>query len=322
MLTDSIRRQTLRRSLLALALVLAAAAPVLRSSALAQQNGEDAAGPAAEVPAPDAAGPSGAPPPPPSEGGAAAEPAQNQVEGIRFFSLLVSGGWFMVPIALMSLVTVVFSIERGLNLRRDKVMPDELVEKLGELGSPQGGFDPRQAYRLCQQFPSAAANVIKAMLLKIGRPHSEVEHAVAEASQREAERLYSNVRWLNLATAVTPLMGLLGTVWGMIVAFHDTTRLAPGQNKADFLARGIYIALVTTLGGLIVAIPAAMLSHYFESRIIMLFHKVDELLFSLLPQIERYEGRVRFSQRPGDEHSAGAAADLAGPPPVSSAASD
>ena len=52
------------------------------------------------------------------------------------------------------------------------------------------------------------------MLLKVGRPHSEVEHTVAEASEREAERFYANVRWLNLAAGVAPLLGLLGTVWG------------------------------------------------------------------------------------------------------------
>jgi biopolymer transport protein ExbB len=91
-------------------------------------------------------------------------------------------------------------------------------------------------------------------------------------------------------------LGLIGTVWGMIVAFHQTTVLLPGQDKAIFLAEGIYLALVTTLGGLAVAIPAAVLAHYFESRIINLFFQIDELVFNLMPQIERFEGRVRFTQ--------------------------
>ena len=140
------------------------------------------------------------------------------------------------------------------------------------------------------------------MLLKTGRPQSEVEHAVAEASEREAGRLYANVRWLNLIAAIAPLMGLFGTVWGMIRAFFDTTQLAAGQNKADFLAQGIYVALVTTLGGLAVAIPAAIFSHYFEGRIQKLFHEIDEMLFNLLPQIERFEGRMRVTP-----HSLGSA---------------
>ncbi len=219
------------------------------------------------------------------------------LEGINVFTLIVKGGWFMVPILLMSLLVATFTIERFIALREEKVLPRELISDLGRLGGHQGGFDPRQAYRLCQQFPSTASNVIRAMLLKVGRPHAEVEHAVAEASEREAERMYANVRWLNLAAAVAPLLGLMGTVWGMIRAFHDTTQLAPGQNKADYLAEGIYVALVTTLSGLAVAIPAAILAHYFEGRITNMFHRIDELLFSLLPQVERYEGRVRFSHQ-------------------------
>ncbi len=224
----------------------------------------------------------------------------NEEQGINFFSLLVKGGWFMIPIALLSVLVVTVAIERAIGLRRGRVLPDELVKKLGELAGSQGSFDPREAYRLCQRYPSAAANVVRAMLLKVGRPHSEVEHTVAEASEREAERLYANVRWLNLAAGVAPLLGLLGTVWGMIDAFHRTTMLGPGQNKAEELATGIYIALVTTFGGLMIAIPAAIFAHLFEGRIQNLFHQIDEMLFNLLPQVERFEGRMRFGQAGGD----------------------
>ncbi len=190
-----------------------------------------------------------------------------------------------------------------------------MVKELGSLGESQGTFDPREAYRICQRYPSAAANVVKAMLLKVGRPHSEVEHTVAEASEREAERLYGLVRWLNLATTVTPMLGLLGTVWGMIDCFHRTTLLAPGQNKAQELATGIYIALVTTYGGLLVAIPSSILAHFFEGRIQKLFHQIDEMLYSLLPQIERFEGRVRFGRSTGDGQSVLVRA-VAEPPPL------
>ncbi|MHB8866882.1 MAG: MotA/TolQ/ExbB proton channel family protein [Pirellulaceae bacterium] len=187
------------------------------------------------------------------------------------------------------------------------------MRELGSLGGTQGSFDPREAYRVCQRYPSAASNVVRAMLLKVGRPHSEVEHTVTEASEREADRLYSHVRWLNLAAAVTPMIGLLGTVWGMIEAFHRTTLLAPGQNKAEELATGIYIALVTTYSGLMVAIPSAIFAHHFEGRIQKIFHRIDEMLFNLLPQIERYEGRVRFGRPAGDGQNLYAPVE---PPPV------
>jgi biopolymer transport protein ExbB len=306
MLSDQFRGKTTTYAILGCAFVLAAAVLLFRVPTLAQETGQDEGGPSAAAP-PSPAPPAGTgdePLDPPVSG----EPLQDKIEGINVFTLLVKGGWFMVPIALMSLLVVTFVIERFIALRRDRILPESLVAELGQLGGSQGGFDPRQAYRVCQKFPSAASSVIRAMLLKVGRPHSEVEHAVAEASEREAERIYANVRWLNLAAAVTPLMGLLGTVWGMIRAFHDTTQLAPGQNKADYLAEGIYVALVTTLGGLVVAIPAAILAHYFEGRITGLFHEIDELLFNLMPQVERYEGRVRFSQKMGEDKAAGGAA--------------
>lgn len=321
MLSDTPRERHLLYGLLALAVILAAGFTTLHSAALAQTAGEEAAGPSAQAgddPAANAAASDE-----PLDPAATATEARQEIEGINVFSLLVKGGWFMLPIFLMSFLVVTFTIERFIALRRDKVIPQELITKLGQLGGNQGGFDPRQAYRLCQQFPSTAANVIRAMLLKVGRPHSEVEHAVSEASEREAERIYANVRWLNLAAAVTPLLGLMGTVWGMIRAFHDTTQLAPGQNKADYLAEGIYVALVTTLGGLAVAIPAAILSHYFEGRITSMFHQIDELLFNLLPQVERYEGRVRFSQKQGDERIAPLPPESEAPPaqqPASAAA--
>ena len=231
------------------------------------------------------------------------EVANVEAEGINIFTLILQGGAFTIPIGLMSLITVTFVVERSMALRRDRVIPSGLITELGELAETQSQFDPRAAYRLCQRYPSAAATVIRSMLVKVGRPQAEVDRATTEVSEREADRLYSNIRWLNLSAAVSPLLGLLGTVWGMIQAFHDTTGLPAGVYKADFLAEGIYVALVTTLCGLMVAIPAAVFSHYLEGRLQKLFHEVDELLFSLAPQIERFEGRMRFTN--ADEDAAG-----------------
>ncbi len=259
-----------------------------------------------------AGGSPSAAPPPAADGGAGATNAGDagarppaEAEGLNLFTLLFKGGIFMIPLLALSILVVTVTIERFIALRRSRILPPDLITALGQLGGPQGAFDPRKAYRLCQQFPSAAANVIRSMLLKVGRPHSEVEHAVAEASEREADRLYSMVKWLVLAAAVAPLIGLLGTVWGMIDAFHGFTQLEISANRSEVLASGIYTALVTTLAGLTVAIPAAIFAHYFESRITTLFHEIDEMLFNLLPQIERYEGRVRFGRQMGESEFPG-----------------
>ena len=233
--------------------------------------------------------------------------------GIQLFRLANEGGIFMYPLYALSILAVGVIIERSLALRKRKVLPPELVTSLGQLSDSRTGFDPKQAYRTCQIFPSAAASVIRSMLLKVGRPHSEVEATVQQSSEREANRLYGNVRWLNLCATLAPLIGLLGTVQGMIMAFHRTTILPTGANTAVELASGIYTALVTTFGGLCIAIPAAFAAHYFEGRIEMLFHDLEELTSNLLPLIERYEGRVRFQKQADDEPPAAAAV----PPPAS-----
>ena len=239
----------------------------------------------------------------------AAEPKMEVKKEIDILRLLFRGGWLMVPIAAMSLLVVTFGTERFLGLRRRKVLPPELIGELGQQSAQKGGLDPRKAFKICQQHPSAAATVIKTMLLKVGRPHSELEHTVSEASQREADRLYANVRWLSLAAGVSPLLGLLGTVWGMIMAFFKTTTLAKDVDRATQLADGIYMALVTTFAGLAVAIPAAILAHWFEGRIQSLFREMDETVLGMMPQLERFEGRMRV----GKEATSGSAAESAPP---------
>ncbi|MEO8269774.1 MAG: MotA/TolQ/ExbB proton channel family protein, partial [Aureliella sp.] len=157
-----------------------------------------------------------------------------------------------------------------------------------------GPFQPHALFQAADRYHCAGSRIVHDMLRKLGRPIPEVEAALADGTQREADRLYGNVRWLTLAAAVTPLIGLLGTVWGMIIAFHDTTQLGAGSNKAEYLAEGIYVALVTTLGGLAVAIPAAIIAHFFEGRITKVLALIDTELRRLMARFESQEGRTRF----------------------------
>jgi biopolymer transport protein ExbB len=244
----------------------------------------------------DDVGPSSEPAPLDEQPAATAPSPPAKSKSINILALAMAGGVFMIPIAAMSILAVTMAIERSLALRTQRVLPDGLVAGLGELSAGTGNFEPRKAYRLCQQFPSAAANVVRVMLLRLGRPLPEVESAVAQASQREADRLYANVRWLNLAASLSTMLGLIGTIQGMIMAFHRLTVMEAATDRTTALADGIYTALVTTFAGLFVAIPALLASHFFEGRILNVFRQIDELVFHLLPQLERYEGRVRFGR--------------------------
>jgi len=221
-----------------------------------------------------------------------ADPAAIDTQSLPWLELIFRGGWLMVPIALMSIIVVAIGVERAIALRRSHLLPWELVTRFQQMAERKS-LDARVADELCEQSPSALARVVQSMLRKVGRAPSELEHSVSEACQREADRLYTNVRTLNLATSVAPLLGLLGTVLGMIQAFFATANLPLGSNKGQALAEGIYVALVTTFAGLSVAIPAAVLAHLFESRILRLLREIEQIALSMIPQTEPGDHQVR-----------------------------
>ncbi len=214
--------------------------------------------------------------------------------GIDLLSLISRGGSFMIPIGLMSLLVVTLAVERLLTLRTKKVLPPSLVNELEAMAENYDTFSPSTAYEICGESPSPAARVISAMLLRTGQSLGDIERTATETAQREADDYAGPIRWLNLAAAATPLMGLLGTVWGMIVAFHESTTLTPDRSRSEQLSEGIYTALVTTLAGLVVAIPAAILAQYLENRLSRLFHQIEELAFDVAPGLARFTGRTRL----------------------------
>ena len=210
---------------------------------------------------------------------------------IDLLSLIVRGGAFMIPIGLMSLMVVTLAVERMLHLRKDCILPRNLEQEITLLNSPPETFNPAAAHTVCNSHPSAASRILLSMLARTGQPLHEIERAGLETAQREIDKCASPIRWLTLAGAATPLMGLLGTVWGMIVAFHESTTLTPDRSRSEQLSEGIYTALTTTLAGLAVAIPAAILALYLENRLLKIFHAVEDFTFQLSPGLTRFIGR-------------------------------
>ncbi len=253
------------------------------------------------------------------------------IGGMNFLQLLIDGGALMIPIGLMSLLVLAIGVERWIALRSSKIFPRRLRREIRRAADEELQLSPAELYRTAELFPSSASRVLKDLITKIGRPIPEAEATITESVQHEADRLYNNVRWLTLAAAVTPLIGLLGTVWGMIIAFYNTTQLTSGSNRVESLAEGIYVALVTTLAGLTVAIPAAILAHYFEGKITKSLATVDIELRHLTPRFEQFEGKLRFdigprgvTSRPiaahasATSHASSSASSLEAPPVHSS----
>ena len=222
-------------------------------------------------------------------------PTTDEPSGIDMITLIGRGGVFMWPIGFMSLLVVTLAVERVVSFRRSRMMPPSLTRRLSRLiEEGNGDLDAEAALEACRQQRSVAANVMQAMLLRAGRPLGEIEQAASETAQREADDQAGPIRWLNLAAAATPLMGLLGTVWGMIVAFHDSATLTAERSRSEQLSEGIYTALVTTLAGLAVAIPAAIMAQYLENRLTKIFHRIEKMAFNVAPALEHYTGKARM----------------------------
>jgi biopolymer transport protein ExbB len=193
--------------------------------------------------------------------------------GGSLLRVIYDGGPLMWPITGGSIVLLVFVMERLVMLRRARVVPKPFVQKF--LEQLRGGQLGREsALELCETSGSPVARVFAAAVKKWGRPAVEVEQAVIDAGERVTHELRRYLRLFNGISSLSPLMGLLGTVLGMITAFNAiVTDQAMG--KAELLAGGIGQALLTTAGGLVVAIPALMAYMYFQSRVETLVMDID-----------------------------------------------
>lgn len=250
-----------------------------------------------------------------------AEPPVEETEKTpTLLELIRSGGWMMYPIGFMSLLVVAVGLERFVALHLRFIAPGFFFRRLNEFSVEKA--DPRKIYTFCRQHPSATARVVSAALTRVGRPMLEVQTALQEAKDNEAQRMFGNVRILILAASITPLMGLLGTVIGMIKAFMVTASLSMattmGINRASQLSVGIYEALITTCAGLIVAIPAAILAHWYEGRIQRIFRSVDKKLLYFMNYMTEVEGKVHVTPEQYETYYQAARRSASGMPGFSS----
>jgi len=203
---------------------------------------------------------------------------------MTFLELLLKGRWFMLPIGLCSLLGLAIVVERMIALRRSVVIPPEF---LGGLKATFRHDEKDRAVGLgyCSANDSPMARVAAAGIRKMHGGEQAVEHAIEDAGANEVSKLRKHLRMLYGVSGVAPMLGLLGTVWGMIQAFQVAS--AGGLGRAEGLAKGIYEALVSTFGGLMVAIPALIFYYYFLGRIDDIVHEMNETSVEF---VEHYMG--------------------------------
>lgn len=203
---------------------------------------------------------------------AAAEPApQASMESL--FDLALSGGPLMVPIAACSVIAFAFAVERWLRLRPIYLGSARFGRSVVAAVQDTG---VSSAIELCESKSSPLARILRAGLRRAKDPFLAREKAVEDVAASEVRRLSANLRPLLLVWLIAPLLGLLGTVWGMIEAFSEIA-LQEGLGRPELLAAGIYQALTTTAAGLAVAIPAVVAHHYLKGRIEKFSRRAEEL---------------------------------------------
>jgi biopolymer transport protein ExbB len=187
-------------------------------------------------------------------------------QSVSALDLYKQGGGFMHLLLICSIGTIAVSVYCFIQISRKKMAPQSLVD---QVNTAMASRDVVGAYSACQANPTSYARVMTGALLKVNFDRdlankASMTDAAAEALDEEEHRQMVWVNYLNVFATLAPMVGLLGTVWGMIEAFD---KLATTSGDAKELAGGIKVAMITTAGGLIVGIPAMFFYFFFRDKL-------------------------------------------------------
>ena len=194
---------------------------------------------------------------------AAALDAQAAVPPLNLWSLSLKGGFIMIPIVLLSLVTIYIFVERLLVLRDAARQDNTFMQRIKDYIH---AGDVESALNLCKKNPTPVARLIEKGITRLGRPMNDVLVAIENVGNIEVAKLERRFTWIATTAGGAPMLGFFGTVTGMVSAFYS---MAAAGEAADIttLSSGIYEALVTTVAGLVVGIIALFAYNYLVSRV-------------------------------------------------------
>ena len=198
---------------------------------------------------------------------------------------LKAGGTIGYVIVLLSVAGLALMIEHAVSLRREKLIPPYILSELENLFDEE---EYEEAMDLCDQDDSMLARVVGAGLAKIGGGYVQMKEAIEEVSEEEATTLTQKISYLSLIAGVAPMLGLLGTVAGMIRAFDKIAAMKGAANPSD-LADAIAQALVTTFLGLVVAIPTTTAYMFFRNRVMKLTQEASAITGELIDRFRQVE---------------------------------
>jgi biopolymer transport protein ExbB len=208
------------------------------------------------------------------------------------WAIFVKGGIIMIPLAVLSILGVAVTIEKFINLRFSRVIQREIVNCIESIREPG---DIPMSIKLCERYSSPFAAIIRSGLEAFGAPVHEVRQIMEDTGRREVKRLERYLVVLETVAAASPLLGLLGTVLGMIKVFSVISIAGVGQ--AGLLSGGIAEALITTAFGLSIGIPALIAYNFLDSRVDNLVIKIDSYAHFLLKRLSSMGSQYRVSEK-------------------------
>ncbi len=219
------------------------------------------------------------------EAGAAAgaPPVPEVAQAKTLWGVIRQGGWIMVPLALISLWCLSLIIECFVRIRLPNFAPVEAVRQLKAAFAEE---NYQQAWRVCKARSTFLTNIMRHGLERIGRGRAACESAIVENSLKEGMIYRTKVSYLSSIGVVSPMVGLLGTVTGMIKAFQ--TLGSGGIGDPSKLAAAIGEVLVATATGLMVAIPAFFLYYFFRNRLQQVMVLAEDVINQLMVDV-KYE---------------------------------
>jgi biopolymer transport protein ExbB len=220
--------------------------------------------------------------------------AADNAQSWELLSIFEKGGFMMYPILFSSVLMLGIAIERAYSLRRKNIINSDF---LVSVRSQWDWKDIQKTLRLCNSYDNALSRILKVGLLRVGGKLDEIERAIEGAGQHEASLMNSNLRVLGAVANITPMMGLLGTVFGMIKAFNVIS--LSGTGNPGLVASGISEALITTAAGMVVGIPALALYHYFRGKIDNFVFEMEEISFQLVEELSYDSIRTVKPATPG-----------------------
>lgn len=208
------------------------------------------------------------------------------------WAIMVKGGPVMIPLTILSIMGLAVVIEKLFNLRTQRVLQREIINCVESVKSPA---DIPMAIKICERYDTPFANIIRTGLEGSGSPLILVRQDMEDIGRREIRRLTRFLVVLETVAAAGPLLGLLGTVFGMIQVFSVIS--VAGVGHAGLLAGGIGQALITTAYGLCIGVPALIAFNFLDSRVDDFASKIEghahELLRNLAAMDESQASKVR-----------------------------